>query len=185
MVTFWIEIIIFAQNDWWLRSPNTGAIYDADRAYYVKSDGDVFSNLFNDISFSYGVRSPITYGSSDTWHVYPSGDVDYDYIDVNGSCGRKNRRTRILTSLLVMFSRPVMSSTMTSSASSIPTVSRTIGYSKFIQKYWWLRSPVTAVSYYAYLVGPDGSVDYRIGNNVSGSYGIWTSIPKMEWKIIY
>ena len=55
----------------------------------------------------------------------------------------------------------------------IPTDTCSTEYSKFIQKYWWLRSPLTNESSYAFVVIPSGDVSYGVhdGFNVVGSYG--------------
>ena len=55
MVGFWIEIIVFIQNYWWLRSPDTDSTYVA---WVVGSVGyiDYFSIVYE---YSYG-RNLIT-----------------------------------------------------------------------------------------------------------------------------
>ena len=42
---------------------------------------------------------------------------------------------------------------------------------QFIHKYWWLRSPYTGNSNYAYLVSPSGDVGRIGGSGVDDSYG--------------
>ena len=43
--------------------------------------------------------------------------------------------------------------------------------SKYIQKYWWLRSPITNISGVAWRVNRSGVVD-DYGNNIHSSYGL-------------
>ena len=49
MVDFWIEIIIFIQKYWWLRSPNANTDW-VEIAYDAIPSGDVGSNVYD----SYG-----------------------------------------------------------------------------------------------------------------------------------
>ena len=43
-------------------------------------------------------------------------------------------------------------------------------YSKFFQNYWWLRSPITGIDDYTYLVYHSGDVDIS-NSSVRSSYG--------------
>ena len=73
----------------------------------------------------------------------------------------------------IMSSRMVATTTTEMSSTAIPTVSRTIG-SPNPYNYWWLRSPVTDYSSYAYLVSPSGDVysygDYHVYDSCGRIY---------------
>ena len=75
-------------------------------------------------------HSPYVYGSDYAWQVYPSGVVgNHDFSDVSNSYGYVNDfalRTRVVHTLLGLFSRPVRSTaSATTVRSMIPTVLRT------------------------------------------------------------
>lgn len=46
-----------------------------------------------------------------------------------------------------------------------------IDYYEYIQKYWWLRSPITNYNYGTWFVRSSGAVDYNFGNSIGDSYG--------------
>ena len=82
---FWIEIIIFIQIYWWLRSP--GTTYDGIGACSVRPSGDV--DRYSVDYYSYGRKSPYTNRNDYAWYAMPDGDLYYfdDYVDVS-SYGR-------------------------------------------------------------------------------------------------
>ena len=79
MVAFWIEIIIYTQKYWWLRSPD---VYNDYNAWDVRSSGEIDDGNDDDIGYSYGRRSPYTGDSGNAWQVFPDGDVDPSYSNV-------------------------------------------------------------------------------------------------------
>ena len=73
----------------------------------------------------------------------------------------------------LLASLPIWQRRRAATVSAFPTGAfNSIGYSKFIQNYWWLRSPTTDRDYNAWLVDPGGDiVGFSFDSYVSDSYG--------------
>ena len=86
MVAFWIEIIIYTQKYWWLRSPHTDRTYDYT-AWQVFPDGTVGYGYYGTIKYSYGrnfaghgLLLPRLSCQPFWWRDYDSnGDAYYSY----------------------------------------------------------------------------------------------------------
>lgn len=78
-----------------------------------------------------------------------------------------------------------MTSATTTTLSRIPTDIYLMDYSKFIQKYWWLRSPFTDWDGYAFLVGPSGGVVDYVYGSVTYSYGRSSPVRNVTYIYAY
>ena len=157
MVDFWIEIIIYIQIYWWLRSPGTNS---AVSAYLVNSDGyEIFSRV------DYISCGRIIAGRVHVLQLYVflcNGRRKYDYI-----CSRISLRRRSPDISDAQFVWMIFPSGFINH-----NLDYTISYS------YGRISPVTTISEFTQIVYPNG-----ILNN--GSYGVDNSYGTLRTSIMY
>lgn len=116
--------------------------------------------IYCNITLSYGYeRSPNSLYDFFAWPINSSGSVSHDHNYVYNSYG-KNRRTRIIRMMRIMFSRMVTAITEATMSIVIPT-------DLFSKKF----TPDTNYSYRVYYSNPKGDVGYNVYVS-NDSYGI-------------